>query len=146
MGLVLRRFGPEGDIDALYPLQEAYEREEVLPQGAVFNSAACRLGLERLLQDQVVYGAELDGRVVAKANTNARAFTRAQLGGIYVLPAYRRRGIAARLTAHLACRLQEEGLTVGLFVKTRNAAALRAYDKIGFALREPYRITYYRGA
>ncbi len=142
-GLVIRPYGPGDGAQELYPLQEAYEREEVLPPGAVFNGAACRLGLERLLREQTVYGAELDGRVVAKANTNARAFTRAQLGGIYVLPEYRRRGIAARLTARLSRDLQNEGWTVGLFVKTRNAAALRAYEKIGFTLREPYRITYY---
>jgi hypothetical protein len=40
-GSTIRRASP-ADLDALLPLQEAYEREEVLTSIHTFNQAACR--------------------------------------------------------------------------------------------------------
>jgi GNAT superfamily N-acetyltransferase len=142
-GLFLRRPGIR-DLEALLPLQKAYEREEVLPEGAVFNPHVCRLNLRRILTEQRVISAELDGWTVAKANTSAASFTRYQIGGVYVHPAYRGRGIARRLCAELARELLAEGKGLSLFVKKRNPAAHSVYSGLGFTTRDDYRISYYQ--
>ena len=140
--LVVRRAGPN-DADALFPLQASYEREEVVPRGAELNRAACRLALERTLACRLVLLAELDGQVVAKANTNARAFERDQVGGVYVVPEKRGLGIAQKLVAELVAVLSAEGRAASLFVKKRNEAAIAAYRRVGFRAGGEYRITYY---
>ncbi|MDR2160312.1 MAG: GNAT family N-acetyltransferase, partial [Treponema sp.] len=47
-GLVLRQ-PAAADMEELFALQSAYETEEVLPKGAVFNPAVSRLNLARIL-------------------------------------------------------------------------------------------------
>jgi GNAT superfamily N-acetyltransferase len=141
-GLFFRHPGIR-DLETLLPLQEAYEREEVLPEGAVFDPGVCRLNLRRILAEQRIVSAELDGWTVAKANTSAVSFTRYQIGGVYVHPAYRGRGIARRLCAELARELLAEGKGLSLFVKKRNPAARSVYRGIGFKTRGDYRISYY---
>jgi predicted GNAT family acetyltransferase len=141
-GLVIRT--PESrDLETILPLQAAYEQEEVLPQGSGFNMAVCRMNLEHIFKEQQILVAELGGRIVAKANTSAFSFTRAQIGGVFVLPDHRGRGIARRLCAELARVLKKSGWGVSLFVKKRNHSAQRAYRSIGFRPIADYRISYY---
>jgi hypothetical protein len=141
-GLELRRPGL-ADIDALCPLQEGYEEEEVLPQGAVLNPAACRLALNKILSKEQSLIACLDNRIVGKINTNAVSFTRVQIGGVYVLPEYRGLGIGSRMTAVFAGNLAAQGWGVTLFVKKNNPAARKIYRKAGFVEAGDYRISYY---
>ncbi|MFP3091109.1 GNAT family N-acetyltransferase [Treponema sp. TIM-1] len=141
-GLILRK--PEAsDQDALYLLQAAYEKEEVLPRGAIFNPAACRRSVERIIADEYILAAELEGRIVGKINTNALSFSRYQIGGVYVHPHYRGRGIAVSMGAAFARFLIAEGWGLSLFVKKRNPAARAVYGRIGFAVASDYRISYY---
>jgi len=142
VGLKLRSPLPE-DEESLFGLQSAYEREEVLPVNSTFNPATSRLNLRQILSREQVLVAELDGQVVGKINTSAQSFTRYQVGGVYVRPDCRGRGIGAKMTAVFAQRLLEQGRGITLFVKKRNAAACKAYCKAGFAVLADYRITYY---
>jgi predicted GNAT family acetyltransferase len=141
-GLDLRRPGL-ADLEAMYPLQAGYEEEEVLPQGAVFNPAACRLALKKILSKEQSLIACLDRRVVGKINTNAASFTRIQIGGVYVLPEYRGLGIGRRMTAVFAGDLINRGWGLTLFVNKNNPAAQKIYRRIGFEEAENYRISYY---
>jgi predicted N-acetyltransferase YhbS len=131
------------DVDALFPLQEGYEKEEVIPRGGVFSPAACRKSIENLIADNLILAAETEGRFVGKINLNAESFTRLQIGGVYVDPAYRNRGIARFMTQALMRRLVSRGKTFALFVRKSNATARRAYDSLGFTQFADYRITYY---
>jgi predicted GNAT family acetyltransferase len=131
------------DLEAILPLQEAYELEEVLPQGATFNATACRLNLERILNTERVLVAEMEGQIIAKANTTAVAFTRTQIGGVFVHPSYRGKGIARRVCAELVRALIMSGWGVNLFVKKWNQSAQMVYRSIGFKPLADYRITYY---
>jgi predicted GNAT family acetyltransferase len=140
--LILREPAPK-DTEAVFPLQAAYEREEVLPRGTVFNPRNCRLSLAHILYRERILVAELDSRIVGKINTNAESFTRCQIGGVYVLPEYRDRGIATRMTAVLAAELIAAGRGISLFVKKQNPAALAVYRRIGFEVLGDYRICYY---
>ncbi|MDR2746028.1 MAG: GNAT family N-acetyltransferase [Treponema sp.] len=141
-GLIIRT--PESrELENVLPLQAAYEKEEVLPQGSSFSMAVCRMNLEHIFKGQQILVAELGGRIVAKANTSAFSFTRAQIGGVFVLPDHRGRGIARRLCAELAGLLKKSGWSIGLFVKKRNCGAQKAYRSIGFKPIADYRISYY---
>jgi len=131
------------DIDALAALQAAYEQEEVLPTASEFNAAVSRLNIERIFKNEQTYVAELNGRLVGKINTNAAAFTRYQVGGVYVLPEYRGRGIARRMAGEFITGLVAQGKGISLFVKKANPAARRVYQRIGFETLGDYRINYY---
>jgi predicted GNAT family acetyltransferase len=141
-GLLIRQ-PSAGELEEILPLQEAYEQEEVLPQGATFNADACRLNLEQILTGERMLVAELGGRIIAKANTSAVAFTRVQIGGVFVHPNYRGHGIARRLCAEMARNLIAAGWGVSLFVKKHNRSAQRVYRSIGFRPIADYRIAYY---
>ena len=142
LGLVLRVPLP-GDETFLFNLQSAYEQEEVLPRNAVFNPAACRLNLQNILASERFLVAELNGQVVGKINTSAESFTRYQIGGVYVRPDCRGRGIAEKMTAFFARDLMSSGKGISLFVKKHNNAALKVYRRTGFNELADYRISYF---
>jgi ribosomal protein S18 acetylase RimI-like enzyme len=146
-GFSVRRAGL-ADLDALYPLQEAYECEEVLTPIHEFNPGACRAGLARSLELQLVYVAEEEApgggrRIVAKAGTNARGLGVDQLGGVFTLPERRGRGAASALAAALLAEIGASGRDAALFVKPGNAAALALYRGLGFEVIGEYRADYY---
>ncbi|MDR1098976.1 MAG: GNAT family N-acetyltransferase [Treponema sp.] len=140
--LIFRRPGLM-DMTALFELQRAYEKEETIPQGSVFNPAACRLNLQRILAEEQILTAEINGRLAGKINTSARSFTRCQIGGVYVHPDYRGLGIARRMTAEFLQPLIAGGWGISLFVKKKNAAARSVYRSLGFRFLADYRISYY---
>jgi predicted GNAT family acetyltransferase len=141
-GLELRK--PDfTDLEEMYPLQAGYEQEEVLPLGTILNPTTCRLALNSILSKEQSLIACLDNRIVGKINTNAASFTRVQIGGVYVLPEYRGRGIGRRMTAVFAGELLAQGRGVTLFVKKNNQAAQRIYRQVGFEDAGDYRISYY---
>jgi len=140
----VRRAGP-ADLEALLPLQEAYEREEVLTPIHDFNPAACRAALARSLELQLVYLAEdSSGRPLAKAATNARGFRVDQIGGVFTLPERRGRGAARALMAALLAEIGRAGRSASLFVKPGNAPALGLYRGLGFEEIGEYRADYFR--
>jgi ribosomal protein S18 acetylase RimI-like enzyme len=141
-GLILRK--PDSDdMDALVALHAAYEREEVLPAASEFSAAASRMNIEQIFSKQHMLVAELDGRLIGKINTNASTFTRCQVGGVYVLPEYRGRGIARRMAGEFITGLVAKGKGISLFVKKTNPAARRVYQRIGFEILGDYQINYY---
>jgi ribosomal protein S18 acetylase RimI-like enzyme len=141
-GLTLRR-PDRADLGAILPLHAGYEQEEVLPQGVVFNTAACSLSLSRILTREQSLIACLGNQVVGKINTNAFSFSRVQIGGVYVLPQYRGQGIARRITAVFAEQLLSQGRGVTLFVNKENRQAQSVYRRLGFSVLADYRISYY---
>jgi ribosomal protein S18 acetylase RimI-like enzyme len=141
-GLTLRR--PDfADLEAIYPIHAAYEKEEVLPKGAAFNPAACRFSLGNILAHEQSLIACMGDRIIGKINTNAASFSRLQIGGVYVLPEYRNQGIGCRMTADFVGDLITQGRGLTLFVKKDNPAAQKIYRQVGFKTIEDYRISYY---
>lgn len=140
-GISLRR-AERGDVNALLPLEAAYEREEVMPAGSILDIRSCRYNLERIIAKEKTLIALMDNRIVAKINTNAESYSRYQIGGVYVLPEYRRRGIASCLTAAFSRFLLAENKGVNLFVNNGNTAARKAYVRCGFIELADYRIVY----
>jgi len=141
-GLTIRKPQPS-DMDALAALQAAYEQEEVIPSAAEFNAAVSRLNTQRIFSKEQMLVAELDGRLIGKINTNAATFSRYQVGGVYVVPDYRNRGIARRMAGEFIAGLVSQGRGISLFVKKSNPCARRVYQRIGFEIAGDYRISYY---
>jgi ribosomal protein S18 acetylase RimI-like enzyme len=140
--LIIRK-PQDADLNALAALQAAYEQEEVLPYGGTFNPAVSRANTERIFNKAHVFVAQIGGRLVGKINTNAVAFSRFQLGGVYVHPGYRGLGIGRRMAFEFVRFLISQDKGVSLFVKKENAAASAIYRKLGFEITGDYRIGYY---
>jgi ribosomal protein S18 acetylase RimI-like enzyme len=140
-GLVLREPVSQ-DMDELFALHAGYQKEEVLTSRSVFNPAACRLTIEQIVRDEQVLVAELNSRLVGKVHTNALSFSRAQIGGVYVVPQYRRHGIGRYMVASFARYIRSAGMIPHLFVKKHNTTARSLYSRIGFRMIGSYRISY----
>jgi GNAT superfamily N-acetyltransferase len=141
----LRIYRPDFDeIDELFPLQAAYEQEEVIPAGGIFRPEISRLSLVRIIGGERILAAKLNGKIVGKINCNARSFTRFQIGGVYVHPDCRGLGIATALTAAMTESLFSEGQAATLFGKMRIAVARAVYERVGFVYTADYRISYYK--
>ena len=132
------------DLGSLFPLQRDYELEEVVVFPERFSEQSCRLHLRDTLRRQLVVVAELDGRPVAKAGTNARGFQVDQIGGVFTEERLRGSGIAARVMSDLLERIFRSKPMVSLFVKRTNLPAIALYRKLGFRSLDSYRITYFR--
>lgn len=138
----IRRVSPD-DADILLPLQLGYEKEEVLAPGSCPDEKRCYSIFKLALARQYVYAAFYGDTPVAKAGTNACGVYWDQLGGIYTKPELRANGIASALVAHVVQERARQGKNMVLFVKKDNISAKKAYEKNGFILRSPFRITYY---
>ena len=134
----------ENDLIELFPLQLDYENTEVAYEGRPINPAVCKLSLRARLTTEYIYKVSVDGRIVAKVGTNARGFHWFQIGGVYTLPAYRNKGLAAAAVAHLINTHSAEAHGFALFVKTANTAALRVYEKLGFEQCGLFRMSYWK--
>ncbi|MDR0455227.1 MAG: GNAT family N-acetyltransferase [Treponema sp.] len=141
-GLIIRK-PQSNDMNALAALQAAYEQEEVVPSASEFNAAVSRLNTERIFSKEQMLVAELGGRLIGKINTNAAVFFRYQVGGVYVHPDYRGRGIGGRMAGEFITSLVAQGKGISLFVKKSNLCARRVYQRIGFEILGDYRIDYF---
>jgi predicted GNAT family acetyltransferase len=140
--LIIRR--PDmRDVEDLYELHKQYEIEEVIPKNGTFSPINCRHMVTSMIMNNKVLVGELDGRLVAKVNINADSYTRYQIGGVFVDPAFRSKGYASHIVALFCQMLISEGRGVTLFVNKTNTPAQKVYQKLGFQIISDYRITYY---
>ncbi len=141
-GLRIRRAGI-GDAEALFPLQVLYEKEEVILTPSAFNDAQCMRLLKNSLREEIVLYAEMNGRPVAKAGTNARGYGVDQIGGVFTMPEERRKGLAAAVVSALLSLIFEQKSGACLFVKKKNPAAISLYNRLGFRTVGGYAISYF---
>jgi uncharacterized protein len=131
------------DAEALLPLQEGYEKEEVIPPGNPFDRTLCLATLRLSLKKQRIHMIKNEGIPIAKAGTNARGFLWDQIGGVYTVPHWRRKGLATALMARIVTDAAERSKPLVLFVKTQNESAQKVYSKNGFTQDGFFRIAYY---
>lgn len=130
------------DISELMPLQEMYEKEEVLPSEDLYNcDTACRY-LKNTIKQQISVVCEYSGKIVSKANTNGSGINCTQIGGVFTIPEYRNRGISRLVTGKLTENILKEGKKPSLFVKQGNKPAVSVYIKLGFKITSGFKIIY----
>jgi hypothetical protein len=139
----IRRAEPE-DFNALLPLQEAYEKEEVLLPGRRLNARIVEHNLRTALQEQLILIGENTAGPIAKVATNARGLDFDQVGGVFTLPRYRSRGVGRFLMQHLIREVGRQGRATTLFVKKHNKPALAMYAALDYQTAEDFSIIYYR--
>jgi predicted GNAT family acetyltransferase len=140
--LIIRKPNAE-DFQSLYELHKQYEIEEVIPKDGVFNAENCKYTVQSMmLKDQVFVG-EINGRLIAKVNINADSYTRYQIGGVFVEPAFRSNGYASQVVSLFCEQLISAGRGITLFVNKTNTPAQKVYQKLGFKIVADYRIIYY---
>ena len=142
-GLSVRRCRSE-HAPFLFPLIKAYYEEEVLPSWMSVDDETLKLLTAGRLRTQFMFGLELpDGSFAATAGTNNLGIHCAQLGGVYTLPSFRRRGCASFLLRRVCEELRSRGYSPVLFVRSENKAALALYEGCGFSGCGDYAISYY---
>jgi len=142
-GLSVRRCRSE-HASFLFPLVKAYYEEEVLPSWMSVDDERLKLLTAGRLRTQFMFGLELpDGSFAATAGTNNLGIHCAQLGGVYTLPSFRRRGCASFLLRRVCEELRSRGYSPVLFVRSGNKAALALYEGCGFCVCGKYAISYY---
>ena len=142
---IVTRQASIADATSLLPLQIEYEKEEVCKSEKPFPPYVSMMNLQKILKDEIAYISTLDGQPIAKANTNARGINWQQLGGIYTLPKYRRRGVGSlTVFALLQHILKFEKKKIALFVNIENTAAIAMYKKLNFINAGKFMISYFR--
>ncbi len=131
------------DSERLWPLEKAYQYEEVLRKGSTLNERSGKFHFNETLKKQMVIYATLKGRPVAKAGTNARGWDWNQIGGVYVIPELRGSGFGHAVMVKLLAAIRKNGKKPCLFVKTSNQAALGLYERLDFSDRGAFRISYW---
>jgi predicted GNAT family acetyltransferase len=139
--LLIRRIR-EAEADTFFPLDRDYQLEEVVTSPDRYNEFAGRLHFRQQCRSQLVFGAWMNGKPVAKAGTNAIGFRYCQVGGVYTEPAFRGRGIATAVMTRLLSAIASRGQHCTLFVRNDNPPAAALYRSLGFSRRCGYRISY----
>jgi len=97
------------------------------------------------------FGWQEQGRIVATAGATIRndfpSFTtKARCYGwimdVYVLPEYRRRGLARQLTRHTLDWLRRKGITLIKLTASEEAKKARLYEQLGFTFTNEMRVKF----
>lgn len=131
------------DIPQVFPLQEGYEKEEVLLEPDHFNKAVSMLLFKQKVKKYPHYMGLYGGEIVSMARINARGWSYSQIGGVYTLRSCRNLGYAGETVAYLMNEIFKKGRAPALFVKTGNMPALALYRRLGFVDKSPFSIAYF---
>ena len=113
---------PLGDDDAAEMLALA-----TLTQPGPFLARTHRMGR--------FVGIRIDGRLAAMAGERFRFPGWTEVSGVCTHPDFRGRGLARRLSQHVAARIALRGDVAFLHAWRDNTAAIRLYEQLGFAWR-----------
>lgn len=131
-------------IDALMPLQEAYQKEEVLPKCRAFSPAASRLTIEKALHERRIAALiDMQGKITAMTAVNAIGINCVQIGGVYTVPEYRRKGFCRALVSSVTNAMINDRRQVVLYVRENNTAAMELYKGLGYRQFGRLCIVYY---
>jgi GNAT superfamily N-acetyltransferase len=89
-----------------------------------------------MLKPGMYWGIKHDDTIVSAAGVHvySRSYGVAALGNIATHPDFRRRGLGTSVTMKLCLSLLDEVKSIGLNVRTDNAAAIHMYKNVGFSI------------
>lgn len=132
LDLLVRRVRP-AEIDNYLPASVAMFTEEVgvdprLPD----HGHSYRRRVQEVIADGRAYARFEEGQVIFKAEVGARSAQVSQIQGVWVHPDRRSEGLGTRGTAAVAALIRASHRHPTLYVNDFNAAARRAYERVGF--------------
>ena len=131
------------DEEKLFPLERAYQFEEVIPPNFNVSEKLLRDAFRLNLQSQRIFYLQIEDEPVAKAAITACGKNYALLGGVYTLPEFRMKGFATILIQHILRVLASEKKSASLYVKKNKSAVVEMYKKTGFENAAEYRLIYF---
>lgn len=131
------------DEEKLFPLERAYQFEEVIPPNFTVSEKALRDSFKLNAQNQKIFALHIDGAPAAKAAITSWGKQCALIGGVYTAPEFRRNGCATILIRHILRLLAAEGKCASLYVKKAKTETVELYKKIGFENAADYRLIYF---
>lgn len=128
----LRRIGPE-DMEAYFDAAVRMYTEEVGVSPIVGGDPGpYRSYVQQVIETGRAFGIVESGRVIYKSDIGSAAQGVGQIQGVWLDPAYRGHGLAARAMAGVVSLAREEFDTLSLYVNSFNAPARATYRKVGF--------------
>jgi ribosomal protein S18 acetylase RimI-like enzyme len=88
--------------------------------------------LASLIAEGLAFVLEENGQILGTVRSNLSDGKYIQIGGVYIHPRFRGRGLGGKLVAGLCHRIHQEGLGVILFTSRKNLRALETYRTVGF--------------
>ena len=134
----------EKEIRRVFPLEKAYQYEEVVVHPERFNPAAYLIHFRKVVKTQRVLFASHNDQPISKAGTNAIGLNYTQIGGVFTAPEHRGRGVARLLMHRLVEEIEASGRSSVLFVRTENRSAIQLYRRLNFDIVGRYQISYTR--
>lgn len=131
------------ELEALFPLQKAYEQEEVYFDLTDWKEAASRLVFKKKLEKHLVHVLVKNGEPCTKLTVSSKGKKCVQIGGMYTLPECRNKGFAKELILSTGKKYYDCGWKLVLFVKKTNEPAKKLYQNCGFRKVSDYKIFYY---
>ena len=129
---LVRRVRPE-ELDVLFPAAVAMFTEEVGISPVHGDENAYRSRVAELVNAGRAFARIEDGEVIFKAEVGAVSRQACQIQGVWVAPAHRGRHLSEAGTAAVVAAAREDfAPVVTLYVNDFNAAARRAYLRVGF--------------
>mgnify|MGYP005847968629 CR=1 FL=1 len=119
----------EDDLDDLVELERMMQVELL---GGCAADWVIRLQMRRAVEEGTAALVRHAGRAVAKAEMEASTPQADELGGVYTVPRYRRRGFASSACTLVCASSLARGKKVRLETQRENAAALAFYARLGF--------------
>ncbi len=135
------------DHTKLLRLELKYQEEEVFNRELNMHDkiGLTLLYIEKLKKTPCMHAwSAQDNMAIAKAEIAATAFEYLQLGGVYTLPPWRGKGVAAHVVLRLIEMAHAQNKNLALFVKKDNDKAIALYQKLLMETQGDFRIYYVR--
>ena len=133
----------EKDAERVFPLQVAFEKEEVVFDSELFDEDRCLAKFENFVEAGAVFVGKIKNTPLCKLTVSAEGKNCVLLGGVYTLPKYRNCGLAKALLNGVTQQFAARAKKCTLFVRTQNLAAIKVYEKTGFKKFCNFEIIYY---
>lgn len=141
--LTVAKSAPAVQMIAERPVESPADAGDIVPLGE--DDAADMLALATLTEPGPFmrhtyrmgefFGVRIGGRLAAMAGERFRFPGYAEVSGVCTHPDFRGRGLASRLSRHVAARIGARGETAFLHAWASNTAAISLYERLGFRWR-----------
>ncbi len=128
------------ELDVLTAQADAMELEDLGRSPLAEDADAFRANVRRRVEEGRLYVIEEDGEIVFQIHVGTITPWGVMVGGTYVPPTHRGRGLGVAGMRALSGRLLPRHGRITLHVREDNLPAVRAYERVGYAPVAPFRL------